>query len=227
MRLVQTKQLEGNGIPYKSVQTICFEGDSFVRGITFSNRLRHLADDIYRAEVEAGNSCLIVEDETHFTIWLQEPTLAPLPANQAETAPIPYTVQQFVQHFADVMRVKLQQSTLMSEAISRKQPPAGRPRMMTSNNQPGGKASQDSKNANQPANRTAESSATLSQTIWPQLTDSALARASEISARSNSSQRFSAGGSAPSNELASDSFLSISPRLPTRGTMISGRGSLP
>ena len=125
MWLVQAKQLEGDGIRYKSAQNIYFEGNSFVRGIAFSNRLRHLADDIYRAEVKSGNACLIVEDEIHFTIWRQESTLESMPTPQAKPAPSRSTIERFVQNLASAKQVTLPQPTLTSAKISQQQSPGG------------------------------------------------------------------------------------------------------
>ena len=121
MRLVHTRQLEGSGIPYKSAQNISFEGHSFVRGITFSNRLRHLADEIYCSELAAGNSCLIVEDETHFTIWHQEPGAESGPVSQSEPNDKPTSssnrVQHFVQDFVMAKRIKPLTPCLAEEPV--------------------------------------------------------------------------------------------------------------
>ena len=54
----------------------------------------------------AGNSCLIVEDETHFTIWHQEPVLEPTQATQAAVAPTPNKIQHFAQQFAATKQVR-------------------------------------------------------------------------------------------------------------------------
>ena len=211
MRLVQTKQLEGSGIPYKSAQNICFEGNSFVRGITFSNRLRHLADDIYHAEVEAGNSCLIVEDQTHFTIWHQEPTLEPSPATQAEAAPQLKTVQPF----AATEWVQRLQPTLTFETISRQQSPADEAPVMTSKGcRSRWDALQRSGNANQTANQTAESPPIIPKTIRRQpVRVAASARPSAIRSRPNPDQHFSAGAADPWN---SDYLDSLSVSTPSR-----------
>ncbi|MDJ0703768.1 MAG: hypothetical protein QNJ46_10855 [Leptolyngbyaceae cyanobacterium MO_188.B28] len=132
MRLVQTQQLEGNGIPCKSAQKICFEGHSFLRGVTFSNRLRHLANDIYCSEVTAGNACLIEEDETHFTIWYQESSPNSEPISPSGDASTPNQLQHFVQDFVATKRIKPLQSAL-SEGADRRPTELGSARVTSSN----------------------------------------------------------------------------------------------
>ena len=131
MRLVQTQQLEGSGIPCKSSQNICFEGHSFVRGVTFSNRLRHLANEIYYSEVASGNSCLIVEDETHFTIWHQESSAESEPVSQSEPVSTLNRVQDFVQDFVTTKRIKPLSPSLAKESFDRR-PAAGNTPVMPS-----------------------------------------------------------------------------------------------
>ena len=206
MRLVHTKQLEGNGIPCKSAQNICYEGNSFVRGIAFSNRLRHLADDIYHAEVESGNSCLIVEDETHFTLWHQESTSESVQATQVEAVSNPKTVQHFVQHFAATKRVQPRPSTPMSETVHQQPPPAGIAPIMTSKRESQGNNSQRSSPTHQTINQIGESLSTSCETIRQQPVVATLKRTAPGLPRRNSIRAVSTDSSTPLDNLYFESL---------------------
>ena len=114
MLLIQAKDLECNGIFYKNAKRIRFQGNSFERGVTFSKRLRQAAADLYQEELAAGNSCLIVDDETHFTLWYQTNDSGQTATAQADI-PNQNTVQGFMQRFAATKRTTLTQPALSSE----------------------------------------------------------------------------------------------------------------
>ena len=115
MLLIQAKDLEGNGIPYKNAKNISFQGHSFVRGVTFSKRLRQTAADLYQDDSDAGNACLIVDEETHFTFWhqIQE---ADLTAEILAESPNQSPVQDFMQRFVANKRSTLPQPRLTTKA---------------------------------------------------------------------------------------------------------------
>ena len=114
MLLIQAKDLEGDGIPHKSAKSICFQGNSFVRGVTFSKRLRHAATELYQEEFAAGNSCLIVDDETHFTLWHQTNEAGQSVTVQADK-PEQSPVIDFMQRFVANKRTTLSQPALSTE----------------------------------------------------------------------------------------------------------------
>ncbi|MDJ0708204.1 MAG: hypothetical protein QNJ46_33450 [Leptolyngbyaceae cyanobacterium MO_188.B28] len=84
MLVVFSKELESQGIEHKTATSFFFQGNLFERGVAFSNRLYELAVETCQKELAAGGFCLLVDNETHLTIWRQkllpnrsEPTAAP------------------------------------------------------------------------------------------------------------------------------------------------------
>lgn len=81
MLLVFSEELESQGIEHKTATSFFFQGNLFERGVAFSNRLYGLAVETCRKEFAAGGFCLLVDNNTHLTIWRQK-----LPPNPSETA---------------------------------------------------------------------------------------------------------------------------------------------
>ena len=89
MLLVFSKELESQGIEHKTATSFFFQGNLFERGVAFSNRLYGLAVETCRKELAAGGFCLLVDNETHLTIWRQK-----LLPNQSELTPVAETIEE-------------------------------------------------------------------------------------------------------------------------------------
>ncbi|MDJ0708205.1 MAG: hypothetical protein QNJ46_33455 [Leptolyngbyaceae cyanobacterium MO_188.B28] len=112
MLLIQAKDLESNGIHFKNAKNICFQGHSFVRGVTFSKRLRQAASDLYQEESATENDYLIVDEETHFTFWRQINEEVKQTAAEPGKSPSQSPVQDFIQSFVAAKRGALPQPRL-------------------------------------------------------------------------------------------------------------------
>ena len=80
MLLVLSQELESQGIEHKTATSFFFQGNLFERGMAFSNRLYGLAIEACQKELAAGGFCLLVDHETHLTVWRQK-----FPPNQTES----------------------------------------------------------------------------------------------------------------------------------------------
>ncbi len=110
MLLIHAKDLECDGIPYKSAKLIYFQGNSFERGITFSKRLYRITDILFQEELAANSACLIVDEESFFTFWRQTSNIDKTSAVHANVSH-DYSVQAFVQRVAVTKRATLSKPT--------------------------------------------------------------------------------------------------------------------
>lgn len=71
MIILSTQDLELYGIR-PTASTITIMGKAFVRGQTFAHRLRDAAIAIAEESLSQGMPCLLVDSDTHITIWKQQ-----------------------------------------------------------------------------------------------------------------------------------------------------------
>ena len=122
MLLIHAKNLECDGISYKSARRIRFQGNSFVRGITFSKRLYRITDVLYQEEIAADSACMIVDEESFFTLWRQTSNLDQTSAVQANVSH-DNSVQAFVQRVAVAKRATFSKLTSSIEKNTCRQTP--------------------------------------------------------------------------------------------------------
>ncbi|WP_299409597.1 hypothetical protein [Acaryochloris sp. IP29b_bin.148] len=88
MLLIDRKDLESRGIECHGVSTFIFLNKCFQKGQTFANHQRETAIASCRQMLDAGLMSLIVNYQSHFTIWIETndvPTSEPTPT--ASTTP--------------------------------------------------------------------------------------------------------------------------------------------
>ena len=118
MLIVHAKKLENTGIPCRSRNQIDFQGHSFERGVTFSKHLLFQTLAVLTQEgFSAHDSYLIIEDETHFTLWRQTNDLEqPLEAQSDKLSF--HNTQEFCQRFACTKRTTLSRVASSPEKLS-------------------------------------------------------------------------------------------------------------
>lgn len=85
MIILSAQDLELYGIRSTS-STITIMGKAFVRGQTFAQRLRDAAIAIAEESLAQGYPCLLVDSETHITIWKQRQGSAGSHRSQTQSA---------------------------------------------------------------------------------------------------------------------------------------------
>ena len=71
MIILSAQDLEDYGVR-QTASTITFMGKAFVRGQTFAQRLRKMAIAMAEESMERGAACLLVDFETHITVWREQ-----------------------------------------------------------------------------------------------------------------------------------------------------------
>lgn len=84
MIVLNTEELEQQGIPFRAASKIVFQDHLFVKGQSFSTRLRQVAIDLCASYKTSGVSCLLLETSELLTIWRE--------ANAAERARMPLSI---------------------------------------------------------------------------------------------------------------------------------------
>ena len=71
MIILSAQDLEDYGVR-QTASTITFMGKAFVRGQTFARRLRKMAIAMAEESMERGAACLLVDFDTHVTVWREQ-----------------------------------------------------------------------------------------------------------------------------------------------------------
>ena len=71
MIILSAHDLEHHGIR-QTASTITYMGKAFVRGQTFTHRLRKLALEAAEESLKRGHPCFLVDFETHITLWREQ-----------------------------------------------------------------------------------------------------------------------------------------------------------
>jgi len=72
MLLFTVEELERHGVPYSQKSQFFFQGRQFTKTVSFSQRIRQNAIDLYRSYLNAGVFCLLVETPEYLTICRQK-----------------------------------------------------------------------------------------------------------------------------------------------------------
>ena len=70
MIILSNKDLEAYGVS-QSISTLTFMGKVFVRGESFAQHFRKMAIAVAEETLQSGSPCLLVECDTHVTVWRQ------------------------------------------------------------------------------------------------------------------------------------------------------------
>lgn len=116
MLILSAQELESKGIPYLAASTILFQERLFVKGQSFSQRVRQVAIDLYAEYLSSGIHCLLVESAEQLTFWRE---LESLPASvtlnpRPKPGSRPGQPQPIAQPISleDVIRIDLQHSSV-------------------------------------------------------------------------------------------------------------------
>ncbi|NJP10657.1 MAG: hypothetical protein HC866_15260 [Leptolyngbyaceae cyanobacterium RU_5_1] len=66
------EELRAQGITYDSAIEFTFQGKPFKRVLSLRKLFHEIVTNFCQRETEKGKFCLLIEDETHFTIWQTE-----------------------------------------------------------------------------------------------------------------------------------------------------------
>lgn len=78
MIILSAQDLEDYGVR-QTASTITFMGKAFVRGQTFAQRLRKMAIAMAEENMKKGSACLLVDFDTHVTLWREQAQLTVKP----------------------------------------------------------------------------------------------------------------------------------------------------
>ncbi|MBD2066741.1 hypothetical protein H6F93_04240 [Leptolyngbya sp. FACHB-671] len=76
--VIAAEELRSRGIGYGSAAELTFEEKQFKRVLSLRKLFHKVATDYCERESKAGRFCLLVEDETLFTVWQTEKLLEPI-----------------------------------------------------------------------------------------------------------------------------------------------------
>ncbi|MEM9217739.1 MAG: hypothetical protein AAGD25_25785 [Cyanobacteria bacterium P01_F01_bin.150] len=77
MIILSAQDLEDYGVR-QTASIITFMGKAFVRGQTYAKRLRDMAIATAEESMRRGSACLLVDFDTHITLWREEKNIAAL-----------------------------------------------------------------------------------------------------------------------------------------------------
>ncbi|BAQ60991.1 hypothetical protein GM3708_1397 [Geminocystis sp. NIES-3708] len=72
MFVYHVEELRNQGILNLANSELFHQGQKLVKSISISKRLKQMAINICQQEYQAGRVCIVVENESHFTIWKQK-----------------------------------------------------------------------------------------------------------------------------------------------------------
>jgi hypothetical protein len=76
--VIAAEELRSKSIGYGSAPELTFEGKQFKRVLSLRKLFHKVATDYCKRESKAGRFCLLVEEETLFTVWQTEKLLEPI-----------------------------------------------------------------------------------------------------------------------------------------------------
>ncbi|NJL37249.1 MAG: hypothetical protein HC899_11110 [Leptolyngbyaceae cyanobacterium SM1_4_3] len=82
--VIAAEELRSKVIGYGSASELMFEGKQFKRVLSLRKLFHKVAIDYCERESKTGRFCLLVEEETLFTVWQTEPLLEPIRSQSAK-----------------------------------------------------------------------------------------------------------------------------------------------
>ncbi|MGK7887753.1 MAG: hypothetical protein AB4042_00365 [Leptolyngbyaceae cyanobacterium] len=80
MIIFASKELDQYGISHQSSSKLVFQGRLFTKGQTFASRLRDIAVEVAQENISLGQPCILVDYETHVTLWRSGRSLIGVPS---------------------------------------------------------------------------------------------------------------------------------------------------
>ncbi|NJN58108.1 MAG: hypothetical protein HC879_11750 [Leptolyngbyaceae cyanobacterium SL_5_9] len=85
--VIAAEELRSKVIGYGSASELMFEGKQFKRVLSLRKLFHKVAIDYCERESKTGRFCLLVEEETLFTVWQTEQILEPVRSQSAKSNP--------------------------------------------------------------------------------------------------------------------------------------------